>query len=59
MFTEAKRDLKELIELERRIAAYDATLAADRSIEPQPTAVERRGVWGARALNLAAKYELL
>lgn len=59
MFTTAKNELRELLELERKIAAYDATLNADRSIMPEPTATDRRRAWGARAVQLAAKYELL
>ena len=38
MFSKARFDLRELVELTEKIASYDATLAANRSIVPEPSA---------------------
>lgn len=59
MFTKAKSDLRELLKLTEQIASYDATLATDRSIEPEATAVEKRRAWEARKIELMDRYELL
>lgn len=59
MFSAAIIELKELLELERRIASFDATLAADRSIVPAQSAWEGRRQWEDRAISLKQKYELL
>lgn len=59
MFTKARMDLRELVELTEKIASYDATLAANRAITPEATAVEKRRAWEARKIELMGKYELL
>lgn len=59
MFTAAKRDLVELIELVRKIAQYDATLAARPEIRPEDSAARKRRAWEVRQLVLMEKYELL
>lgn len=59
MFTTAKRDLAELIDLVRKIAQYDATLAARPEINPEDSAMQRRRAWESRQLALMEKYELL
>jgi hypothetical protein len=59
MFTKAKSDLRELVKLTEKIASYDATLAADGSIKPEATAVEKRRTWEARKIELMDRYELL
>lgn len=59
MFSTAKLELRELLDLARKIAAYDATLAAKPQIRPEPSATERRSGWERREIELLAKYELL
>jgi hypothetical protein len=59
MFTQARTDLRELVELTEKIASFDATLAANRAITPESTAVDRRRAWEARKIELMHKYELL
>lgn len=59
MFTAAKRDLVELIDLVRKIAQYDATLAARPDIKPEDSSAHKRRAWEARQLALMEKYELL
>lgn len=59
MFSEAKRELKELMDLIHQIAVFDATLAANRSIEPESSAREKRNHWELRSLDLQRKYELI
>ncbi|WP_143100206.1 hypothetical protein [Variovorax sp. 770b2] len=39
---QSKSDLRELVKLTEKIASYDATLAADSSIKPEATAIEKR-----------------
>lgn len=58
MFTNAKRELKELIDLVRDIERYDATLAANSSIVPQEPAVSERKRKERRMIDLMCKYEL-
>ena len=47
MFSKARFDLRELVELTEKIASYDATLAANRSIVPEPSAQQKRRNWEA------------
>ena len=59
MFSTAKTELRELVELTERIATYDATLAAKRAIKVEETAAQRRRAWELRKIELMKKYELL
>lgn len=59
MFVRARSDLRELIDLTEKIATYDATLNANRTIVPEPSAAERRAAWERRKMALMEKYELL
>ncbi len=59
MFSTAIIELRELLDLERRIAFFDATLAANRTIVPEQTAYDQRRAWEDRAIALKQKYELL
>lgn len=59
MFSTAITELKELLELERRIAAFDATLAAKPALVPEQSALESRRLWEERTIGLKMKYELL
>ena len=59
MFTKAKSDLRELVKLTEKIASYDATLAADSSIKPETTAIDKRRAWEDRKIELMDRYELL
>jgi hypothetical protein len=59
MFSTARMELKRLIELERKVAAFDATMVADRTIVPEESARERRNRWEQEAVALSKKYELL
>jgi len=59
MFSKARFDLRELVELTEKIASYDATLAANRSIVPEPSAQQKRRNWEARKVELMERYELL
>lgn len=58
MFTTAKLELRELLDLTRQIAIYDATLAAKPEIVPEDSATTRRRQWERRQVELMAKYEL-
>lgn len=59
MFTKARSELRELVQLAEKIAGYDATLAADRTIVPEPSAQEKRRAWEVRKIELMERYELL
>ena len=59
MFSTAKRELRELLDLTRQVAIYDATLTAKPDIIPETSATERRRIWGLRTVELLDKYELL
>ena len=59
MFSTAKAELRELVDLTERIATYDATLAAKRDIEVEEPAAQRRRTWEMRKIDLMRKYELL
>jgi hypothetical protein len=41
-FSIARAELIELVQPTSKIAAFDATLAARREVQPEPTALERR-----------------
>jgi len=58
MFTDAKRELKELMMLTHEIATLDATLAANRSIRPEESYYARRLKLEQRRTDLTTKYEL-
>ncbi len=58
MFTAAKLELRELIELVRALERFDATLAANPSIVPTETAWAERRRKEQRMLALTDKYEL-
>lgn len=47
------------MDLTHQIAVFDATLAANRSIEPESSAREKRNHWELRSLDLQRKYELI
>jgi hypothetical protein len=58
IFTTARAELTELVQLTSKIATFDATLAARRDVEPEQTALERRLAWERRQIELLRKYEL-
>jgi hypothetical protein len=59
MFSDARRELGELVELTRDIATYDATLAADRTIVPTDESRDERRRKERRKMALMLKYELI
>lgn len=59
MFSTAKLELRELLDLTRQITSYDATLAAKPEIVPEESANQRRRQWEHRQIELMAKYELI
>ncbi|ERJ38707.1 hypothetical protein L810_6924 [Burkholderia sp. AU4i] len=59
MFTRAKNELKELVNLIAETERYDATLAAKRDIVPTEESREDRRRKESRKLELMEKYELL
>lgn len=59
LFTIAKIELKELVQLTHELATLDATLAANRTIEPAESFYERRSKMEKRKIELLQKYELL
>lgn len=59
MFTKARSDLRELVKLVEMIASYDATIAANRSVVPEPSAEQKRRAWELRKIELMERYELL
>ena len=59
MFSKARFDLRELVELTEKIASYDATLAANRSIVPEPSAQQKRRNWEARKVELMERLSLI
>lgn len=59
IFTTARKELIELVELTSRIAAFDATLAARRDVEPEDSAIQRRNEWERRQVEILGKYELV
>ncbi|MGJ7523333.1 hypothetical protein ACSFA0_22820 [Variovorax sp. LT1P1] len=59
MFSTAKLELRELLDLTRQITSFDVTLAAKPEIVPEESANRRRRQWEHRQIELMAKYELL
>ena len=59
MFSLAKLELKELIQLTHELATLDATLVANRTIEPAESFYEKRSKMEKRKVELLQKYELL
>lgn len=59
MFSTAKIELKELIELVQEIAVYDATLAATPTINPTAESRADRRKKEERKIVLIQKYELI
>ncbi|MFC4523688.1 MULTISPECIES: hypothetical protein [Cupriavidus] len=59
VFSDARRELRELIQIVAETERYDATLAADRSIAPHESAVADRQRKELRKAQLMAKYELV
>lgn len=57
-FTTARSELIELVQLTTKIAAFHATLAARRDVQPEDSALERRMAWEHRQIELLRKYEL-
>src|SRR5690606_5060554 len=57
--TTMKKELKELLRLTEEIAVYDATLAADPTIEPSQESLEGRRQKEQRKAHLLEKYELI
>lgn len=58
VFTEAKREIRELIVLVAEIERYDTTLAKEPHIVPSPESQAERVRKGQRMNQLMAKYEL-
>jgi hypothetical protein len=58
MFNVMKMEFKELLELVREIATFDATLSADRTITPTPESKDDRRRKEQRLIDLKHKYEL-
>lgn len=62
MLNNIQKDLRELLELVRDVASYDATLSASQisgnPIQPGPEAVEERGRKAARIVQLKQTYDL-
>lgn len=58
MWTQARTDLRELVELTAWLATYEATLAANRDIEPTTEARENYHRKVMRKMELMGKYEL-
>lgn len=59
MFSTAKTELRELINLVREIAVYDATLAAKSDIQPSEASRADRRLKEHRMIELKIKYELI
>ncbi|MFP3756302.1 hypothetical protein D3C87_1873380 [compost metagenome] len=59
MFSEARIELKELIDLVRDIERFDVALASLPDIEPTPEARAERNRKELRKLGLMGKYELI
>ena len=58
MWTQARAELRELVEVTPWLATYEATLAAKREIEPTAEARENYHRKVMRKMELMGKYEL-
>jgi hypothetical protein len=58
MWTTARAELKELVQLTKDVAIFDATLAAKPDLKPTQEATDRRNAMQDRRLALMDKYEL-
>ncbi|AMR78552.1 hypothetical protein [Cupriavidus nantongensis] len=58
VFSDARRELREQIQLVAETERYDATLASDPSIVPSERALAERRRKGSRKAELLTKYEL-
>lgn len=59
MFSTAKNELRELMQLVRELAIYDSTLAANPTIQPSDGSRADRRMKEQRMIDLQIKYELV
>jgi hypothetical protein len=59
MFSTAKNELRELLQLVRELAVYDTTLAVSPDIQPSEETRADRRIKEQRMIELKIKYELV